>query len=213
MTARAVTSSVNPRQRRGHPHDADAPRTRRRWHTPALHLQRHRPAVHISSSSLPGRCPGLTESGSALRTSPTTLAAASPVIAHLRSAMCGSSPDSPCVLAPLIRMGLLKIARLRRADITSPSPRAAAAEYDRASGHVIPHHRLSQQSRSMTAPSPRHIVTITALIVAERRHSAVTRYAERSGACRDSTRPCCRRAGGTPLPPVSRPSTSVEPTA
>ena len=34
MTARAVTSSV-PRQRRGHPHDADAPRTRRRWHSPA----------------------------------------------------------------------------------------------------------------------------------------------------------------------------------
>ena len=35
MTARAVTSSVNPRRCRGHPHDADAPRTRRRWHSPA----------------------------------------------------------------------------------------------------------------------------------------------------------------------------------
>ena len=45
-TARAVTPSVNPRQRRGTSADADAPRTRRRWHTPALHLQRHRLAVH-----------------------------------------------------------------------------------------------------------------------------------------------------------------------
>ena len=43
---------------------------RRRRRTPAIHLQRHRPAVHISSSSLPGRCPGLTENGSALRTTP-----------------------------------------------------------------------------------------------------------------------------------------------
>ena len=40
---------------------------------------------------------------------------------------------------------------------------------------------------------------ITTHIVAERRHSAVTQYAERSAACRDSTRPCCRSAGGTPL--------------
>ena len=49
------------------------------------------------------------------------------------------------------------------------------------------HHRL--------APSP----PTSALIVAERRHSAVTRYAERSATCRVFTRPCCRRAGGTPL--------------
>ena len=61
---------------------------------------------------------------------------------------------------------------------TSPEP-----EYDRASGHATP-----------TSPPT------SALIVAERRHSAVTRYAERSAACRDSTRPCCRRAGGTQLP-------------
>ena len=124
--------------------------------------------------SSPGRCPGLTESGSALRTSSSTSSAASPVIAHLRSALCGSSPDSPCVLAALIRMGLLKIARLQRADIASSSPRAAEPEHD----------------RPITSPHHRHIVTITALIVAERRHSAVTRYAERSRACRDSTRPC-----------------------
>ena len=59
---------------------------------------------------------------------------------------------------------------------TTPEP-----ESDRASGHVT--------------PSP----PTSALIVAERRHSAITRYAERSATCRDSTRPCCRRAGGTPL--------------
>ena len=159
MTARAVTSSVNPRQRPGTSARHRCAAERRRRHSPALHLQRHRPAVHISSSSLPGRCPGLTESGSALRTSSSTLAAASPVIAHLRSALCGSCPASPCVLAALIRMGLLKIARLQRADIASSPPRAAVAEHDRASGHAIPHHRIAQQSRSMTAPSPRHITT------------------------------------------------------
>ena len=54
-------------------------------------------------------------------------------------------------------MGLLKIARLQRADIASSPPRAAVAEHDRASGHAIPHHRIAQQSRSMTVPSPRHI--------------------------------------------------------
>ena len=82
------------------------------------------------------RCPGLTESGSALRTSSSTLA----------------------IPAPLHRR-----------------------HPDRASGLVT--------------PSP----PTSALIVAERRHSAITRYAERSAACRDLTRPCCRRAGGTPL--------------
>ena len=50
--------------------------------------------------------------------------------------------------------------------------------------------------RASGLATPPHITTH---IVAERRHSAVTRYAERSAACRDSTRPCCRRAGGTPL--------------
>ena len=67
----------------------------------------------------------------------------------------------------------------RRADITTPrcQSRAAAARPRERSRH--PH--------------------ITALIVAERRHSAITRYAERSAACRVLTRPCCRRAGGTPL--------------
>ena len=56
------------------------------------------------------------------------------------------------------------------------------AEYDRASGLV-------------TTSSPH----TSAPIVAERRHSAITQYAERSATCRDSTRPCCRSAGGTPL--------------
>ena len=99
-------------------------------------------------------------------------------------------------------MGLLKIARLQRAHIASSPPRAAMAEHDRASGHAIPHHRLAQQWQSMTAPSPRAIPSpsTSALIVAERRHSAVTRYAERSGACRDSTHPlltACRRYATT----------------
>ena len=56
------------------------------------------------------------------RTSSSTPSAASPVVAHLRRALCGSRPDSPCVLAALIRMGLLKIARLQRADIASSPP-------------------------------------------------------------------------------------------
>ena len=63
------------------------------------------------------RCPGLTENGSALRTAPL-----SPVVAHLRRALCGSRAATPCVLAALIRMGLLKIARLQRADIASSPP-------------------------------------------------------------------------------------------
>ena len=46
MTARAVTSSVTPRQRRGTSADADAPRTRR-WHSPA-HLFEN--SVHLSHS-------------------------------------------------------------------------------------------------------------------------------------------------------------------
>ena len=61
---------------------------------------------------------------------------------------------------------------------------------------------LLLQRRSLTAlcgPHPRHSPPTSTLIVAERRHSAITRYAERSAVCRDSARPCCRRAGGTPL--------------
>ena len=63
----------------------------------------------------------------------------------------------------------------------------------------------------MTAPSPRPIPSppTSALIVAERRHSAVTRYAERSRACRDSTRPlltACRRYATTPEPEHDRAS-------
>ena len=74
---------------------------------------------------------GGTESGSALRTSSSTLSSASPVVAHLRRALCGSHPATPCVLAPLIRMGLLKIARLQRADIASPSPLAIPTQHQR----------------------------------------------------------------------------------
>ena len=52
---------------------------------------------------------------------------------------------------------------------------------------------------TLCGPHPRHSPPTSTLIVAERRHSAITRYAERSAVCRDSARPCCRRAGGTPL--------------
>ena len=45
-------------------------------------------------------------------------------------------------------------------------------------------------------------------LVAERRHSSVTRYAKRSVACRDSPRHQPLRAGGTPLP---RPSAVASP--
>ena len=142
-TAQAVTLSVNPRQRRGHTHChhcvADAP--------PLAHSGNASTAAppcgaYLPLHSIPGRGPGLTENGSALRTSSSTLTTVSPVVAH------------------------------------------------------HPH--------------------ITALIVAERRHSAITRYAERSAACRDSTRPCCRRAGGTPLlqsrsPTARAVSSSVNP--
>ena len=44
-----------------------------------------------------------------------------------------------------------------------------------------------------------HMVGLRSL-VAERRHSSVTRYAKRSVACRDSPRHQPLRAGGTPLP-------------
>ena len=45
-------------------------------------------------------------------------------------------------------------------------------------------------------------------LVAERRHSSITRYAKRSVACRDSPRHQTLRAGGTPLP---RPSAVASP--
>ena len=41
-------------------------------------------------------------------------------------------------------------------------------------------------------------------LVAERRHSSITRYAKRSVACRDSPRHQTLRAGGTPLPHLRR---------
>ena len=85
----------------------------------------------ISLIISPRTLSGGTESGSALRTSSSTLSSASPVVAHLRRALCGSHPATPCVLAPLIRMGLLKIARLQRADIASPSPLAIPTQHQR----------------------------------------------------------------------------------
>ena len=48
-----------------------------------------------------------------------------------------------------------------------------------------------------------HMVGLHSL-VAERRHSSITRYAKRSVACRDSPRHQTLRAGGTPLPHLRR---------
>ena len=48
-----------------------------------------------------------------------------------------------------------------------------------------------------------HMVGLHSL-VAERRHSSITRYAKRSVACRDSPRHQPLRAGGTPLPHLRR---------
>ena len=45
-----------------------------------------------------------------------------------------------------------------------------------------------------------NVIPRFASLVAERRHSSVTRYAKRSVACRDSPRHQTLRAGGTPLP-------------
>ena len=45
-----------------------------------------------------------------------------------------------------------------------------------------------------------NVIPRFASLVAERRHSSVTRYAKRSVACRDSPRHQPLRAGGTPLP-------------
>ena len=54
-----------------------------------------------------------------------------------------------------------------------------------------------------------HMVGLHSL-VAERRHSSVTRYAKRSVACRDSPRHQPLRAGGTPLPRHRRLPTSSD---
>ena len=45
-----------------------------------------------------------------------------------------------------------------------------------------------------------NVIPRFASLVAERRHSSITRYAKRSVACRDSPRHQPLRAGGTPLP-------------
>ncbi len=98
------------------------------------------------------RCPGLTENGSALRTSSSTLSSASPVVAHLRRALCGSRAATPCVLAALIRMGLLKIARLQRADIASSPPHRHHHRTHRRGATTLCHNpvRGAQQGRAGT---------------------------------------------------------------
>ena len=96
MTARAVSPSVNPRQRRGTRIDADAPRSAA---ADALLHRIYSGTALRCISPFPlyprTRCPGLTENGSALRTSSSTLSSASPVVAHLRRALCGSRAATP----------------------------------------------------------------------------------------------------------------------
>ena len=94
------------------------------------------------------RCPGLTENGSALRTSSSTLSSASPVVAHLRRALCGSRAATPCVLAALIRMGLLKIARLQRADIASSPPHRHHHRTHRRGATTLCHNPVRERSRA-----------------------------------------------------------------
>ena len=77
---------------------------------------------------------------------------------------------------------------------TSLSSAASALSLRRIGDALLP-----PDLTTLCGPHPRHSPPTSTLIVAERRHSAITRYAERSAVCRDSARPCCRRAGGTPL--------------
>ena len=59
---------------------------------------------------------------------------------------------------------------------------------------VTPTHHTSTAEERLYKRHP------SVCLVAERRHSSVTRYAKRSVACRDSPRHQPLRAGGTPLP-------------
>ena len=125
------------------------------------------------------RCPGLTESGSALRTSSSTLAIPAPLHRRHPDGASGlvtpSPPTSAHIVAERRHSAITRYAERSVPGLDTPLL-SACRRYattpeplpDRASGHVTPH--------------------ITAiLIVAERRHSAVTQYAERSGAQRAGT--------------------------
>ena len=59
---------------------------------------------------------------------------------------------------------------------------------------VTPTHHTSTAEERLYKRHP------SVCLVAERRHSSVTRYAKRSVACRDSPRHQTLRTGGTPLP-------------
>ena len=63
---------------------------------------------------------------------------------------------------------------------------------------VTPTHHTSTAEERLYKRHP------SVCLVAERRHSSVTRYAKRSVACRDSPRHQPLRAGGTPLPHLRR---------
>ena len=64
-------------------------------------------------------------------------------------------------------------------------------------------HRRDAKKPPKSGCIRQHMVGLHSL-VAERRHSSITRYAKRSVACRDSPRHQPLRAGGTPLPHLRR---------
>ena len=82
-----------------------------------------------------------------------------------------------------------------------PTPPAVASPTSSAITHLI---APTAQYTTITKNRRRAVVETSSLglhsLVAERRHSSVTRYAKRSVACRDSPRHQPLRAGGTPLP-------------
>ena len=100
---------------------------------------------------------------------------------------------------------------------TVPSPHRPPSSSDCANGAIHLHRRKTAEERfNMLARgwlaypvTPTHHPSTaeerlymypSVCLVAERRHSSVTRYAKRSVACRDSPLHQPLRAGGTPLP-------------
>ena len=92
------------------------------------------------------------------------------------------------------------LACLPRDNNASPIYRRRAVSYVSTGLACLPRDNNARASTAEERLYKRqHMVGLHSL-VAERRHSSVTRYAKRSVACRDSPRHQPLRAGGTPLP-------------
>ena len=92
------------------------------------------------------------------------------------------------------------LACLPRDNNASPIYRRRAVSYVSTGLACLPRDTNARASTAEERLYKRqHMVGLHSL-VAERRHSSVTRYAKRSVACRDSPRQQPLRAGGTPLP-------------